>query len=93
MGKSPSRHRRNTGPMRSSPRCGAKTRAGSPCRSPAVSGRARCRMHGGSKGSGAPVGNHNALKHGAYTKEAKTLRAEARQLLQGIRAVLTWAEP
>ena len=29
-------HRRNTGPMLSSPRCGAKTRSGKPCRSPAV---------------------------------------------------------
>ena len=31
----------------SSPRCGAKTRTGKPCRSPAVQGRSRCRMHGG----------------------------------------------
>ena len=29
-------HRRNTGPMLSSPRCGARTRSGKPCRSPAV---------------------------------------------------------
>jgi hypothetical protein len=27
-------------------------------------------MHGGAKGSGAPVGNQNAFKHGAYTREA-----------------------
>ena len=27
-------------------------------------------MHGGAKGSGAPKGNKNALKHGRYTKEA-----------------------
>ncbi|WP_082545576.1 MULTISPECIES: HGGxSTG domain-containing protein [unclassified Sphingomonas] len=45
------------------PRCGARTRCGAPCRSPAVQGRARCRMHGG-KGSGAPRGNRNAWKHG-----------------------------
>ena len=93
MGKATCPHPRNTGPMRSSPRCGAKTRAGSPCKSPAVAGRVRCRMHGGSKGSGAPIGNRNALKHGAYTKEAKKLRAEARRLLQEIRSVLAWSEP
>lgn len=38
------------------PRCGAKTRAGVPCRQAAVLGRRRCRMHGGAKGSGGPAG-------------------------------------
>jgi hypothetical protein len=33
-------------------RCGARTRGGSPCRSPAVRERARCRMHGGAAGRG-----------------------------------------
>ncbi len=28
-------------------RCGAKTRAGAPCKAPAVPGKKRCRMHGG----------------------------------------------
>jgi len=49
--------------LAAAPRCGARTRGGSPCRSPAIHGRARCRMHGG-KGSGAPRGNRNAWKHG-----------------------------
>jgi len=61
-------HKRNTGPMMSSPRCGAKTRSGTPCNSPAVQGKKRCRMHGGAQGSGAPKGNKNAFKDGAYTK-------------------------
>ena len=46
-------------------------------------------MHGGAKGSGAPVGNANALKHGAYTRDALERRAlmrahirEARELLK-----------
>jgi hypothetical protein len=52
------------------PRCGAKTRAGSPCRQAAVTGRARCRMHGGAKGSGGPRGNRNGnFKHGLHTSE------------------------
>jgi hypothetical protein len=54
-------HPRNTGPMLSSPRCGAKTRSGKPCMSPAVPGKRRFRMHGGAPGSGAPRGNQNAL--------------------------------
>lgn len=28
-------------------------------------------MHGGARGSGAPVGNTNALKHGAFAGEAE----------------------
>ena len=76
-----SRHRRNTGPMMSSLRCGAKTRKGAPCMAPAVAGRQRCRMHGG-KGSGAPIGNRNALKHGLYTKASLAQDREARQLIR-----------
>ena len=33
-------------------------------------------MHGGVKGSGAPQGNKNALKHGAHTREALERRAQ-----------------
>ena len=63
-------HLRITGPMLSSRRCGARTRSGKPCLSPAVHGNKRCRMHGGAPGSGAPRGNQNARKHRFYTKEA-----------------------
>jgi len=63
-------HKRNTGPMLSSLRCGAKIRPGRPCKSPSVLGKKRCRMHGGALGSGAPRGNKNALKHGRFTPEA-----------------------
>ena len=76
----PGNHERNTGPMLGSPRCGAKTRRDVPCRSPAVSGKQRCRMHGG-KGSGAPKNNKNALKHGAFTQQALQQRAELRALI------------
>jgi hypothetical protein len=40
-------HPRNTGPMLSSQRCGARTRSGKLCRSPAVAGKKHCRMRGG----------------------------------------------
>ena len=83
-------HERNTGPMLTSPRCGARTRRGAACRAPAVSGKTRCRMHGGAKGSGAPKANKNALKHGTYTKEEQRaelrgLIAEAQNLLKELR--------
>jgi hypothetical protein len=80
---------RNTGPMLTSPRCGAKTRAGGSCRSPAVRGKRRCRMHGGAPGSGAQKGNQNARRHGLFTGEAiaerrqiQTLLGEARTLVR-----------
>ncbi len=68
--------------MRASPRCGAKTRRGTPCQSPAVKGKNRCRMHGGAAGSGAPLGNKNALKHGFYTKEAIAERERMKDLIR-----------
>lgn len=63
-------------PFLQSPRCGAKTRKGTACRAPAVRYKQRCRMHGGTKGSGAPLGSQNALKHGLTTKEAKKIKKE-----------------
>ena len=81
-------HPRNAGPMLSSPRCGAKTRSGKPCMSPAVSGRNRCRMHGGAPGSGAPVGNKNALRHGQCTREAIEERQAVQTLLRQSRALI-----
>ena len=67
--------------MRTSPRCGAKTRKGTPCQAPAVAGKARCRMHGGAKGSGAPIGNQNALKHGMYTRDSLEFQKHIRDLM------------
>ena len=85
-------HARNTGPMLASPRCGAKTRCGGSCRSPAVRGRRRCRMHGGAPGSGAPRGNQNARQHGLFTRDAiaerkriQALLGEARKFLQAMK--------
>ena len=71
--------------MRSSLRCGAKTRSGKPCMSPAVSGKKRCRMHGGAAGSGAPIGNQNALKTGVFTREAIEERRALQDLMRSAR--------
>lgn len=65
--------------------CGARTRKGTPCRAPAVTGRPRCRMHGGAKGSGAPIGNRNALKHGRYTAAAIAWRRHLAALVRECR--------
>ena len=68
--------------MVGAPRCGARTRAGTPCRAPARRGRARCRMHGGADGSGAQPGNRNAFKHGLYSAETKARRRALRSLIR-----------
>jgi glucans biosynthesis protein len=74
--------------MISSPRCGARTRSGKPCRSPAVQGEKRCRMHGGAAGSGAPRGNKNAVKHGLYTPKAIAQRRRVSDLMRQSRKLL-----
>ncbi len=65
--------------MQNAQRCGAKTRRGTRCQSPAMSN-GRCRMHGG-KSPGAPKGNRNAWKHGHYSAEAIAMRRLVRLLL------------
>jgi hypothetical protein len=82
-------HRRNTDPMHSSPRCGAKTRSGRPCMSPAVFGKRRCRMHGGAPGSGAPKGNQNALKFGLFTRRAIEDRKRLSALIRESRTLIS----
>ncbi|WP_456671137.1 HGGxSTG domain-containing protein [Bradyrhizobium sp. USDA 3240] len=69
--------------------CGARTRSGSPCKSPPVRGRRRCRMHGGAAGSGAPKGARNGnYKHGRFSAEVAAMRRwlrEAKQLLRKVK--------
>jgi glucans biosynthesis protein len=63
------------------PRCGARTRAGPPCRRPPVRGRKRCRLHGGLS-PGAPRGLKNGnFKTGDWTSEAITERKWLRSLV------------
>jgi glucans biosynthesis protein len=49
-------------------------------------------MHGGAKGSGAPRGNQNALKHGLYTQEAIAERKEIIELSRSFRQYLDGLE-
>ena len=39
-------------------------------------------MHGGAHGSGAVIGNRNALRHGRYSAEMIAARQEIRSLLR-----------
>jgi len=85
-------HKRNLDGLIFARRCGAKTRNGKPCRSPAVQGKTRCRMHGG-KGSGAPVGNNNALRTGLYTQQMLASTRRVNAILKTSRSILRRFSP
>ena len=76
---------RQGNPM-NAPRCGARTRQGTPCKGPAM-GNGRCRMHGGqSTGPRTEEGlerSRNAnYKHGFYSAEMIQERRYIRRLLR-----------
>lgn len=59
-------------------RCGARTRAGTPCQRYPVAGKRRCRLHGGAAGSGAPSAERNGnYKHGRYSRVKRAERVAA----------------
>src|SRR4051812_14059413 len=67
----------------SAPRCGARTRGGKPCQSPAIRGMRRCRLHGGlSTGPRTPEGlarvRQANTRHGRYSREQMELAREMR---------------
>ena len=70
-------------------RCGAKTRSGKPCTNPPVTGRTRCRMHGGASLAGPA---HPSYKHGRRSRvlparmRADYERAIADEELMSLRA-------
>jgi hypothetical protein len=77
-------------PMHLSPRCRARTRAGTLCRSPAMTN-GRCRMHGGTS-PGAPKGNKHAFKHGRNTAKAIADRREFAALLRDMKGLAKQVE-
>jgi hypothetical protein len=67
------------------PRCGAHTRSGTECRSPAMEN-GRCRMHGGaSSGPRTPEGRQRSraahTTHGFWTPQERAMRASCNELL------------
>ena len=69
-------------------KCLAKTRRKTLCQTSPVIGKKRCRMHGGAKGSGAPKGSKNALKHGRYSGDVIKMRLETNQLIREYKAMI-----
>src|SRR5262245_33127238 len=68
--------------------CGARTKSGKPCRSPATK-KGRCRLHGGASGSGGPPGERNGqYRHGERTKTAIAEQRKFGALLKVLRAGL-----
>jgi hypothetical protein len=70
-----------------SPRCGARTRTGQPCRAPAMAC-GKCRMHGGASiGPRTAEGLERIRKarttHGRRTAEMDRMRAMVRLLMAG----------
>jgi hypothetical protein len=66
-----------------------KARGGRQCRSPAVKGKIRRRMHGGALGSGAPCGQRNGgWRHGGTTKATRAHLQELRAWVRVARTVL-----
>jgi hypothetical protein len=88
--KAPGRWLKNgntPGDPNNAPRCGAKTRAGTPCQCPAMRGKRRCYLHGGkSTGPRTPEGLERSRKarwkHGRETAERRAKRKEARARLK-----------
>ncbi|MGO9444090.1 MAG: HGGxSTG domain-containing protein [Thiobacillaceae bacterium] len=80
------------GDPNTAPRCGAKTRRGTPCQSPAMRN-GRCRMHGGaSTGPRTPEGlarsRRSRWKHGLYSSESKAEQERVRELVRQSRELL-----
>jgi hypothetical protein len=81
------------GPDWSGQRCGARTKAGSPCQRPAVKKTGRCTRHGGkSTGPRTPEGRARIeaaqTVHGKQTKEARAAAKRRAQIGREIRAEL-----
>jgi hypothetical protein len=80
------------GDFSKAPRCGAKTRRGSPCRCPAMKN-GRCRLHGGlSTGPRTAEGieriRRAVTKHGRYTAAAKAERRRFRLFVKHARETI-----
>jgi len=86
-----------SGDPNKAPRCGAHSRrTGNPCKSPAIRGRNRCRMHGGrSTGAVTAEGIEKVRKanwvHGGQSLKAKQSRQESVATRRETSALLKFA--
>jgi hypothetical protein len=86
------KHGNRTGNPNNAPRCGARTRAGTPCNGPAMPN-GRCRMHGGSSTGPKTDAGKAAIRasrttHGRKSQAAIRQRREARATLRMVRELL-----
>ncbi len=86
-----------SGDYLAAPRCGARTRAGRPCRQPAMAN-GRCRLHGGrSTGPRTESGRRRSaearLVHGCRTAEMIALRSAAARSARRLAALTRTARP
>jgi hypothetical protein len=95
------KHGNPSGDPSQSPRCGARTRSGSPCRAPAMINRqgryTRCRLHGGRStgpvtAEGLDHSRRARLKHGWYSSERRERRRWVRAALHMLDAEINQAE-
>jgi hypothetical protein len=92
LGAGPLRNGNPRGNPNLAPRCGAKTRTGCPCRSPAMAN-GRCRMHGGaSTGPTTEAGlarlRAARTKHGFYGAESQAALRRTDAFIAETRALL-----
>jgi hypothetical protein len=78
-----------TGNPDNAPRCGAKTRAGTPCRSAAMPN-GRCRMHGGPSTGPRTEAGRAAIRasrtiHGRYSQASIMARREVKSMIRTLR--------
>jgi glucans biosynthesis protein len=71
--------------------CGAKLRDGTSCLAHVAEGATRCFKHGGAPGSGAPRGNRNGLKHGAYADGGERKTPRRTRVEAGMREIAQWS--
>src|SRR5580704_886479 len=81
--------RDRTGNPDNAPRCGARTRSGTPCKGPAMPN-GRCRMHGGlSTGPKTEAGKAairaSRTKHGRYSQASIADRRKVRAAIRALR--------
>jgi hypothetical protein len=73
--------------LTTAPRCGAKNRRGTPCQSPAMKGKKRCRLHGGKSTGPRTAEGIERIRaartiHGYFSRGQIELRKEYQQLLK-----------
>ena len=76
-------------------RCLAKTRQGTPCQNPVVTGRNRCRMHGGAstgprtaegKARVAAANTKHGRRSAAHVEKVRAINAELRRITYELKA-------